>query len=73
MVGSRFPLSRARSALKALALATGLLAAGPALAPAGIPAPLFCTPMTDSRIEFGSGSGRSTKPRTGRTIRKWAK
>ena len=49
------------------------LVEGAAVAPAGSPAPGFCTPMTDSRIEFGSGSGRSTTPSTGSTIRKWAK
>ena len=46
---------------------------GAAVAPAGIPDPPFCTPITDSRIEFGSGSGLSNKPSSGRTIRKWAK
>ena len=35
--------------------------------------PTFCTPVTASRIEFGSGSGFSNKPSSGRTIRKWAK
>ena len=50
-------------------------AAGDAAAPAGWPAPPLAAafPSTASVIEFGNFFGVSMRPRTGRTMRRWAK